>query len=272
MHHTSTYFAPLTPSTADLVERYANLDNEGYIENYQIINKELIEALMGAGEWLKEGLSEGEVMGEVWSRPNPCEECSERVGCSITCRRKHAFDKEVYGGLLCGTVAAAERHNKEGGEAKNKVHFKVRFVAEHEGISGLIFEHYEEHLGEAIEIRKSGEIWICGRPLNLRPWSHALYLMFLLHPEGITLSSIAGTHVKKFIRLYKNCSQSTIKVKRLKEQLADKEGLSHLLNNKLSELNRQLRDAGVEPQFRVSATSHRANNKPYYIPYVREKK
>ena len=99
---------------------------EGYIKNYQIINKELIEAIVDAGEWLREGLSEREAMGEVWSRPNPCEECPDKVGCSITCRRKHTFDKVVYGGLLCGAVVAAGEKTEGSEEVKNKVHFKVR--------------------------------------------------------------------------------------------------------------------------------------------------
>lgn len=270
---TSNFFTPLTPSTADLVERYADFDEGGYIKNYQIINKELIEAIVGAGEWLREGLSERETMGEVWSRQNPCNECPDKVGCSITCRRKHSFDKEVYGGLLCGAVVAAEEKTEGTEEAKNKVHFKVRLASENETKLGLIFERNVEYLGEALVVGKKGEILLRGERLEgLRPWSAALYTIFCLHPEGITLSSLCEEHSKEFVKIYKKVSASEIKVKKLKAQLADGTTVTRLLNNKLSELNIQLREAGVEPQFQVTTTSHKANNKPYFIPYLKEKK
>lgn len=270
---TNTFFTPLTPSTADLVKRYADFDEGGYIKNYQIINKELIEAIVGAGEWLREGLSEREAMGEVWSRPNPCEECPDKIGCSITCRRKHTFDKEVYGGLLCGAVVATEEKKMGSDEVKNKVHFKVRLVCENEGQNGLVFERNVEYLGEALMVGKKGEILLYGRPLvKLRPWSMALYTIFCLHPEGITLSSLYGEHAKEFVKIYKKISASEIKVKKLKTQLADSNTITRLLNNKLSELNIQLREAGVGPKFQVTTTSHKANNKPYFIPYLKEKK
>ena len=266
---TNTFFTPLTPSTADLVERYADFDEGGYIRNYQIINKELVGAILGAGEWLKGRLAEDEEMGEMWSRPNPCEECPDKVGCSITCRRKHSFDKEVYGGLLCGTVVAAEQK----GEGKNKVHFKVHLAPEKEGLKGLVFERGIKHPEEALWLGKKGEIMLHGKPLNgLRPWSTALYTIFYLHPEGITLSSLYEEHAKEFVKIYKRVSASDIKAKKLKAQLADSSTVTRLINNKLSELNIQLREAGVEPQFMVTATSHKANNKPYFIPYLKEKK
>ena len=269
---THQFFTPLTPSTADLVERYADFDEGGYIKNYQIINKELIEALAGAGEWLKGSLSAGEAMGEVWSRPNPCDECPEKAECSITCRRKHSFDKEVYGGLLCGTLPAAESIQKGKDGAKNKVHFKVRLLANNEGKKGLSFERNEEYAGEALEVNKKGEILLRGKALDLRPWSASLYTMFYLHPEGITLSSLYADHAKEFTKLYKKFSASEIKTKKFKAQLADLDSVTRLLNNKLSELNTQLRNLGVEPQFLVTATAHKANNKPYFIPYLKDKK
>ncbi|MBO7300444.1 MAG: hypothetical protein J6U53_03435 [Tidjanibacter sp.] len=269
---THQFFTPLTPSTTDLVERYADFDENGYIKNYQIINKELIEALMGAGEWLKEGLSEGEMMGEVWSRPNPCEECPERVECSITCRRKHSFDKEVYGGLLCGTLPAAESYTKDKNGAKNKVHFKVHLGIGNKVQNGLVFERHTEYTGEQLEVNKKGEILLRGKALNLRPWSASLYTMFCLHPEGITLSSLYTEHAGEFLKIYKKISNSAIKTKKLKAQLADLDNITRLLNNKLSELNTQLRELGIEPCFLVTATAHKANNKPYFIPYLKEKK
>ncbi len=269
---TNYFSAQLTPSTLDLVERYADFDEGGYIKNYQIINKELIEALVRAGEWLKTTLSEGEEMAEVWSRPNPCDECPEKGDCTITCRRKHSFDKEVYGGLLCGTLPAAESSAKGKNGAKNKVHFKVRLFVNIEGEKGLYFERNEEYAGEALEVNKKGEILLRGKALNLRPWSASLYTMFCLHPEGITLSSLYTEHTKEFVKIYKKFSASEIKTKKFKAQLADLDSITRLLNNKLSELNTQLRSLGVEPQFLVTATAHKANNKPYFIPYLKEQK
>ena len=271
--NSDTYFLPLSDSTADLVERYSDLDAEGYICSYQIINKELIEALMSAGEWLKAGLLKGEVMGEVWSRPNPCEECPERADCGITCRRKHAFDKEVYGSLLSGSAIAAEKQLKGSSEAKNKVHFKVRLTSENEGRKGLSFERTTEYFGDELEVSKKGEILFRGDRLDaLRPWSTALYTIFILHPEGIPLSSLHKAHAKELVRIYKKASTSELKVGKLKAQLADSGTVTRLLNNKLSELNTQLREMGIEPKFRVETVSHKANNKPYFIPYLKEKK
>lgn len=118
---------PLTPTTAELIERYADFDSERYIAKFQIINEELIGALNGAARWLAEGFASNEILSEVWESENPCTNCAEREGCTITCRRKHSFDKEVYGGLLCGTNPAAYQL-KWGSQTTvaNKVHFRDR--------------------------------------------------------------------------------------------------------------------------------------------------
>lgn len=266
------FYTKLSSSTSDLIERYADLDAEGYIGNFHIINKEIIEAIHGAKGWLEEGMLHNETLSEVWTRENPCSVCEEVGSCTITCRRKHAFDKEVYGGLLCGTVAAAQQMDWRTKAVKNKVHFKVRLGQNSEGESGLIFERDCNYSDGAVFVGKNGDIWVNGTRLMLRPWSAALYTLFVLHPEGLPLATIAQEHAKEFVKLYKKYSQSEVKTAKLKAQLTSGKEVSHLLNNKLSELNNQLKEAGIAPIFGVTTTSHKANNKPYYIPYLKEKK
>lgn len=272
INHNNSLYVSLSDSTSDLIERYADLDAEGYICNFHIINKEIIKALHSAKEWLEGGMLSNEELSEVWTRENPCAVCEERGSCNITCRRKHAFDREVYGGLLCGIVAAANQRDWHSKEVKNKVHFKVRFAKNSEGEGGLFFERDCDHSDGAVRLGKKGEIWVNGERLLLRPWSAALYTLFVQHPEGLPLAAIAQEHSKEFVRIYKKCSQSEVKVEKLKAQLSDKKEISHLLNNKLSELNTQLKAANIAPLFWVTTTSHKANLKPYYIPYLRDKK
>ena len=268
MGKSSKFLVQLTPSTAELIERYADFDAEGYVAKFQIINEELIGALGSAARWLSEGFASNERLSEVWERENPCADCTEREGCTITCRRKHSFDKEVYGGLLCGTNPAAYQL-KWGSQTSvaNKVHFRVRL----EEKNTLIFERDTEPLSGAIKVSKNGGlVRIEGRVIKLRPWSAALYTMFALHPEGLVLSSLADEHRKEFVKIYANISDSKVKVERLIAGLDDTKHLSHLLNNKLSELNSQLSEADIAPIYRIRTESHKANNKPYYIPYLRD--
>lgn len=255
----------LSASTADLINRYGEISEEGCIVRFNIINEELIGALRSAAEWLKEGFLSNEELSELWSRPSPCDECPDRADCNITCRRKHAFDKEVYGALLCGTVAAAIQRV---GEGENMVRFKVRLTTENE----LFFSRDRGYAEGAIELLKNGAIKIDGKEINLRPWSTALYRMFVLHPNGFPLAQLGRELKSDFLKNYKTVSQSALKVAKLKEQLADIGGLSHLVNNKLSELNKQLRGEGVKEIFIPRTTQHKANNKPYYIPYLKEEK
>lgn len=263
--HNDSFVTTLTASTADLINRYGECDEEGRIVRFNIINEELIGALRSAAEWLERGFLSNESLSQVWSRPSPCAECPEREDCHITCRRKHAFDKEVYGALLCGNEAAGVQHV---GEEENMVHFKVHLTAENR----LIFRRDVGYTEGAIELLKNGGVGIDGRAINLRPWSAALYRMFVLHPEGFPLSQLGRELKGEFVRNYKNISQSTVKVAKLKEQLADIGGLSHLVNNKLSELNKQLRAEGVGEIFIPRTTQHKANNKPYFIPYLNREK
>lgn len=265
MESESRYIAQLSASTAELIERYADCDEEGYITNFQIINEELIGVLLGAAEWLKKGFASNEHLCEVWERENPCESCHEREGCTITCRRKHTFDKEVYGGLLCGKNPAAYQVKWGGRGAKNKVHFKARLYPENR----LSFERDIPHLSGAVWVDKKGGVRIEAKRIKLRPWSAALYTIFALHPEGIVLSSIAKERRREFIKIYTSITKSDVKTEKLLLQLDDSKHLSHLLNNKLSELNKQLAAEGVEPRYRICSAQHKSNNKPYFIPYLR---
>ena len=124
------FHTALTPATADLIGRYAEMDESGFITKYQIINEEVIAALKKAAAALSDELLYGEQLSEHWERKSPCEGCESAPECTMTCRRKHAFDKEVYGGLLCGSLPCSYlAYEDENGE-KNKVCFKVRFGAE----------------------------------------------------------------------------------------------------------------------------------------------
>lgn len=267
-----TYFVPLSDSTRDLIERYADFNEEGYIAVFQIINKEVIEALHCAKEWLTEGFLANESLSEVWQRENPCSVCDQKSGCNITCRQKHAFDKEVYGGLLCGTTPAAQQKVWGSEEVKNMVRFKVRLGSISDAEQGLFFERDLGYSTGGVSVWKNGKISINGSEISLRPWSAALYTIFTLNPEGFPLAMIASERKKEFVNIYRNITKSTIKVNNLKAQLANIDGTTKLLNNKLSELNTQLKEAGVPQIFWVTTTSHKANNKPYYIPYLREEK
>lgn len=263
----------LTPSTADLIERYADLDETGCIRKFQIINRELIAALQEAKAWLEEGMLPNESPSEIWERENPCERCEERVGCTITCRLKHAFDKDVYGGILCGAEPVADQRGWGGDcEVKNRVRFRVFFGSISENAKGLVFERCGGYLPGAIRVGRGGVVSVCDKPLSLRPWSAALYTIFSRHPEGFPLSALAGERSKEFVRIYKTITDSALKVDKLKVQLADEKGLARLLNNRLSELNLQLKAEGVPEIFQITTTSHKANNKPYFIPYLREQK
>lgn len=254
----------LSQPTAELIEHYADLDTEGYIAKFQIINEELIGALRGAAEWLQEGFLSNERLSEVWSCEHPCEVCPERGSCAITCRRKHSFDKEVYGGLLCGAKPAAIQLRWGTRQPKGEVHFGVRL----ESGGNLSFVRREGHLEGAVRVGRKGDVRIEGKEIRLRPWSAALYTMFALHPEGFALSSLSKELRGEFVRVYRNISLSDVKVERLASQLEDERHLSHLLNNKLSELNAQLSEQGVREEFMVRSSQRKSNNKPYYIPYL----
>ena len=265
MKEKDTLSIQLSRPTAELIERYGDFDDGGYISKFQIINEELIGALKSAAQWLQEGFWSNERLSEAWEKESPCSNCPDREDCTITCRRKHTFDKEVYGGLLCGTTPAAYQMKWGTKEVKNKVHFRVRIGDE----NALLFERDKEQLSGAIKVAKNGLVKIEGRVVKLRPWSATLYTMFTTHPEGFTLSSLAEDNKKEFLKIYKTISQSEIKTERLRIQLEDSKHLSHLLNNKLSELNSQLTRQGVNSIFHIRTTQHKANNKPYYIPYLR---
>lgn len=264
MSERDSYSTTLSTPTVELIERFAEFDSEGYISKFHIINEELIVALKSAAKWLQEGFMSNETLSEVWTHESPCEVCPEREGCTITCRRKHSFDKEVYGGLLCGTGAAAYQHRWGTNIVKNVVRFKVRLGTE----SRLCFERDRGYLSGAVRVDKKGVIMVEGRTLNLRPWSAALYAMFILHPKGFPLASLAQEHQKEFVKIYANASQSEVKTAHIVEQLGDEKHLSHLLNNKLSELNSQLSEQGVREVFLVRTNQRKANKKPYYIPYL----
>lgn len=266
----SSFVARLTPPTAELIEKYAMLDPDdgNRIVNFNIINEEIVGVIRRAGEWLAEGFVPNEELSTVWQAENPCDGCADRVGCNITCRRKHAFDKEVYGGLLCGRECAAVQRGWSGAEEENKVHFVVRFTPSGE----LVFERDRGYAEGGVKISREGTVSIFNKELKLRPWSAALYAMFVAHPEGFELAKLGGELRSEFIKRYQTATQSALKVKRLRQLLRQERSLSHLFNNKLSELNAQLRKEGVGEQFVVCAENHKSNNKPYFIPYLRGKK
>ncbi len=257
----------LSDSTAELIRRYGTFDEEGWLVTFHIINEEIIRAMEQAAEWLRSGFFSNERLSEVWAEENPCSVCAERVGCNITCRRKHAFDKEIYGALLCGRKHAAEIVERGGEEVENMVRFMVRL----EENNTLIFFRDTPHPSGAINLDKNYAVTIDSTRPELRPWSAALYSMFVVHPEGFPLSHLGGELRSEFVRIYRTITKSDTKVATLKSRLKDPATLSHLLNNKLSELNAQLREAGVKPQFIPRTEQSKANNKPFFIPYLREK-
>lgn len=275
----------LSPATADLVERYAERSAEGVITKYQIINEEIIAALHTAIGKFKGEMVLGERASHHWQAQSPCVGCAEAKKCTITCRQKYNFEKEVFGGLLCGTKPAIYIYDttnapevmttEEYGEWRKKelddrdkteVFFKVRLA------EGGVLE-VERSVGQP-----KGSVWhtkfhpmvIDHREISLRPWSMALYRTFLNRPEGITLSSLYGENRRDLLRYYERASCSPTKTAKLKELLRSGEGVQHLINNKLSELNNELRSQGVSEIFMVHSDQYKANNKPYGIRYLRE--
>ena len=69
--HNDSFVTTLTASTADLINRYGECDEEGRIVRFNIINEELIGALRSAAEWLERGFLSNESLSQVWSRPSP---------------------------------------------------------------------------------------------------------------------------------------------------------------------------------------------------------
>lgn len=274
----------LTPQTAELVHRYAETDPEGRITKYPIINEEIVAALLLAIERFESEMVLGEQRSNVWDTESPCVGCAEAKGCSITCRLKHQFEKEVYGGLLSGTKPAIWIHNtsdvpkilneeeyqswrkklKER-EQKEEVYFKVHLNEE-----TLEIERTTGHKPGAISHTKHHPLVIDHREVSLRPWSMALYRTFINRPAGITLSSLYGESKRDFIRHYERATNSPLKTSKVKELLRDGKGVQHLVNNKLSELNKELRAQGVNDIFMVHSEQFKANNKPYYIRYLKE--
>lgn len=275
----------LTPQTADLVQRYAEVDECGYISKYQIINEELIEALHTAADTLKSGLIVGEQMSKWWSIDTPCKECPDANGCNITCRRKHSFDKDVYGGLLCGLKPAIYIYptlnipktmtpqeydewfaTPRSEEPSDESILRVR-VAE----GGILeIERHGKRAQGAIHHSKFLPLVIDRREITLRPWSMALYRTFINRPEGIILSSLCGNNKRDLLRHYERASASPSKTAKLKELLHEGSKAQHLINNKISELNSELRAQGVGEEFMVCSEQYKANNKPYYIRYLKE--
>lgn len=260
-HHTEI----LSTSTAELIRRYGEFDSEGFLKSFYIINEELIGAIRNASQWLKEGFWANERLSEEWEKENPCDNCPDKPSCGITCRRKHSFDKVVYGGLLCGNSPVAYRLFWESDDVENKVHFKVRLQGENE----LVFSRDIGHAPGAIEFGRYGLVRIERNKIVLPPWSAALYKMFVRHPKGFPLSALARELRGEFIGIYRTISGSEVKTNKLREQLHSPR-LSHILNNKLSELNLLLREHEVREDFIPRADKYKSNNKPYYIPYISE--
>ncbi|MBQ2797632.1 MAG: hypothetical protein IJD12_05395 [Tidjanibacter sp.] len=259
------FHTTLTPATADLISRYAEVDESGFITKYQIINEEVITALKKAAVTLSDELLYGEQLSEHWERKSPCEGCESAPECTMTCRRKHSFDKEVYGGLLCGSLPCSYlAYEDENGE-KNKVCFKVRFRAE----EGLTFYRPVEESPEGVKFVGSKVVVINGRGVSLRPWSMALYRFFVRHPEGVPLVTLYTDHRKEFAKIYESVVRSDTKSARLKALLKNANGIQRTLNNKLSELNVELRAQGVAPDFMVTSEGPRTYHQIYCIEHLR---
>lgn len=254
----------ITPQTAELIRRYGEVDEDGHISKYQIINEEVISALKRASEQLSDELLYGETLSEYWDRESPCESCELASDCTMTCRRKHAFDKEIYGGLLCGVLpCSCLAHN---GEEENKVYFKVKFNEQNE----LVFYRPTDIVPEGLRFVGNKIVVIEGRGVVLRPWSMSLYRLFVRHPEGLPLSAIYTEHRREFVRIYESVVRSEVKSARLKALLKDSDGIHRTINNKLSELNVELRRQGVAPKFMVTSEGPRTSHQLYCIEVFNE--
>lgn len=277
----------LTPQTADLVRRYAEVDAGGYICKYHIINEEIVGALRSAIGHFGGEMVLGERPSHHWAAQSPCATCADAKGCTITCRLKHNFEKDIYGGLLCGSKAAivvydttavpevltndeyAEWADKVAdGEQTNELFFRVRLTDNNELEVALSVPHKEG----AVWHTKFHPLVIDHREISLRPWSMALYRTFLNRPEGVTLASLCGDNKRDLLRHYLRASDSELKTAKLKEALQPTPTAQHLLNNKLSDLNNELREQGVSEIFMVRSEQYKSNNQPYFIRYIKEQK
>lgn len=255
--------ATLSPSTAELVARYAQFADDGLIEKFHIINEEVIVALREAACVAQANFVSNESLSDHWAAKSPCEDCDQRRRCSITCRLKHNYEKSVFGELLCGRLPAIE---KQCGEEKNNVYFNAYFRSPNR----LDFYRSEGHDLGMIVMGKNGEVFIDSVRVVLRPWSEALYRLFMAHPEGVALAAIATTHKREFLRLYYGATKSDVKLSKTKALLKDKDKFVHAINNKIAELNSQLRAAGVMERFMVLPDKRKSNLKPYFIHYLSE--
>ena len=254
----------LSPSTADLVGKYAEVDENGFILKHPILNEEVISATKQAAASLADELLYGEQLSEHWESESPCVGCELAEGCTMTCRRKHAFDKEVYGGLLCGTLPCSYlAYEQESGE-KNKVYFKVKY----DGQSALIFYRPVEATPEGVRFVGNKVVVIDGKGVELRPWSMALYRLFMRHPEGLPLSAIYTDNRREFVKIYESVVRSEVKSTRLKAMLKNNDGIQRTINNKLSELNVELRAQGVIPEFLVTSEGPRTYHQIYRIGFL----
>ncbi len=254
----------LTPQTSDLVRRYAEMDEEGFVVKYQIINEEVISALKKAANALSDEFLYGEQLSEYWECQSPCEECELAGECTMTCRRKHAFDKEVYGGLLCGLLPCSYLAYENEQEEKNKVYFRVKLDEQ----DNLIFYRPVDVVPDGVRFVGSNVVVIDGRGVVLRPWSMALYRFFIRHPEGVALSALYNEHRREFVRIYESVVRSEVKSTRMKALLKNGNGVQRTLNNKLSELNVELRRQGVPSDFMVTSEGPRTYHQVYRVEHL----
>lgn len=254
----------LSSPTADLIKGYAEVDESGYIVKFQTINEEVIAALKEASVRLADELLYGEQLSEHWQRKSPCEGCEQAADCSFTCRHKHNFDKEVYGGLLTGSLPCSYLAYEGVDGEKIKVAFKVTLSPSDE----LIFARPVEMAPEGVRFVGNKVVVIDGKGVVLRPWSMALYRFFVHHPEGVPISAIYTDHRREFVKIYESVVRSEVKSARLKQLLKDGDNIQRTMNNKLSELNLELRGQGVAPKYEVSSEGARTNHRPYRIEHI----
>ncbi len=254
---------PLGTDSAELVRRYARTDTEGYITAFQIFNDELVAAVLAGGAFLQYNLTSSERLSEHWKKPSPCGSCRSAERCAITCRDKHRFDKELYGGLLCGKLPCLYVTSFDG--SRTDVYFKVRLEGD-----GLRFDRTVPQAFEPTSQIGPDTLLIDRAKIKLRPWSMALYMLFARYPEGLPLSAVYTSHRKEFAEIYHDVARSELKLAKLNRMFDDCTQMQRTINDKVSELNKELALQGVSEPFRVLSAKHKANLTPYFIRHLRD--
>lgn len=97
----------------------------------------------------------------------------------------------------------------------------------------------------------------------------ALYQLFTRHPQGIFLKEINNDYRGEFIKIYNNICTSDKKKQKL-EELLNSPDYRETINDKISELNTELKSANVSSGFFVRQEKKKATDQPYSILYLQE--